>query len=115
MFGCPRCGNDAVYLADEVFSLLRCEFCGDDLDADVLLQDVDRITSGLLPASRGSCCPRWKQRLSEPLSAGASVFQQCLPAGERLTAGPAWPDDPQRGGPSSLARSRGWARLRRGW
>jgi hypothetical protein len=53
MFGCPRCGNDTVYLSDEVFSLLRCEFCGDDLDADVLLGDVDRITHGLLPASRG--------------------------------------------------------------
>jgi hypothetical protein len=49
MFGCLRCGNDAVYLADEVFSLIRCEFCGDAIDADVLLQDVDHITRGLLP------------------------------------------------------------------
>ena len=57
MFGCPRCGNDTVYLSDEVFSLLRCEFCGDDLDADVLLRDVDRITHGLLPASRGELLP----------------------------------------------------------
>jgi len=39
------------YLSDEVFSLLRCEFCGEDLDAaDLLLQDaVDRITHRLLP------------------------------------------------------------------
>ena len=40
-----------------IFSLLRCEFCGDDLDADVLLRDVDRITHGLLPASRGELLP----------------------------------------------------------
>ena len=32
MLTCPRCGNPAEYLADEVFSLLRCEFCGDVLD-----------------------------------------------------------------------------------
>jgi hypothetical protein len=53
MFGCPRCGIDAVYLSDEVFSLLRCEFCGDDIDAaDLLLPDaIDRIAYGLLPAS----------------------------------------------------------------
>jgi len=51
MFGCPRCGNDAVYLADEAFSLIRCEFCGDDIDADVLLQDVDHISRGFLSGS----------------------------------------------------------------
>jgi hypothetical protein len=33
MVTCPRCGNDADYLADEPFSLIRCEFCGDDIDA----------------------------------------------------------------------------------
>jgi ribosomal protein S27E len=33
MLTCPRCGNEAVYLADEVFPLVRCEFCGDDIDA----------------------------------------------------------------------------------
>jgi hypothetical protein len=57
MFGCPRCGNDAVYLADEVFSLIRCEFCGDAIDADVLLQDVDHITRGLLPGSGEELLP----------------------------------------------------------
>ena len=75
MFGCPRCGNDAVYLSDEVFSLLRCEFCGDDLDADVLLGDVDRITHGvaLLHLARrcGWRVARWSRfpsiRLSEVL------------------------------------------------
>ncbi len=53
MLACPRCGNDAEYLADEVFSLLHCEFCGEDVDAaDLVLQDaVDRIARGLLPAS----------------------------------------------------------------
>jgi hypothetical protein len=49
MLTCPRCGGDAEYLADdtdEVFSLLRCEFCGEDLDdADqVLRHAVDRMT-----------------------------------------------------------------------
>jgi hypothetical protein len=36
-----------------VFSLLRCEFCGEDLDAADLLgeKDLDRITHGLLPTS----------------------------------------------------------------
>lgn len=59
MLACPRCGNDAEYLSDEVFSLLRCEFCGEDLDAaDLLLQDaVDRITHGLLPASSEELLP----------------------------------------------------------
>ena len=51
MLACPRCGNDAEYLADEVFSLIRCEFCGEDLDAELLLMDVDRIIPGLLPGS----------------------------------------------------------------
>jgi hypothetical protein len=59
MLACPRCGNDAEYLSDEAFSLLRCEFCGDDIDAaDLLLQDaVDRITHALLPASSGELLP----------------------------------------------------------
>jgi hypothetical protein len=61
MLPCPRCGNDAEYLADEVFSLIRCEFCGEDLDAE-LLQDVDRIIHGLLPGS-------WEELLP-PLEAG---------------------------------------------
>ncbi len=49
MLTCPRCGNDAEYLADEVFSLLHCEFCGEDLDdADqVLRHAVDRLTQTL--------------------------------------------------------------------
>jgi hypothetical protein len=51
MLACPRCGNDAEYLSDEAFSLLRCELCGDDIDADLLLEDVDHITLGLLPGS----------------------------------------------------------------
>ena len=33
MVTCPRCGNDAAYLVDESFSLVRCDFCGDDIDA----------------------------------------------------------------------------------
>jgi hypothetical protein len=59
MLACPRCGNDAEYLGDEVFSLLRCEFCGEDIDAaDLVLHDaVDRITRGLLPASREELLP----------------------------------------------------------
>ena len=56
MFGCPRC-DDAVYLADEVFSLLRCEFCGDDLDAELVLQDVDHIIRGLLSGSGEELLP----------------------------------------------------------
>jgi uncharacterized protein (DUF983 family) len=45
MFGCPRCGNDAVYLADEVFSLIRCEFCGDDIDATDLVPADDALVA----------------------------------------------------------------------
>ncbi|HWD43919.1 MAG TPA: hypothetical protein VHM23_09490 [Actinomycetota bacterium] len=37
MVTCPRCGNDADYLPDEPFSLIRCEFCGDDIDATDLI------------------------------------------------------------------------------
>ncbi|HEU4900329.1 MAG TPA: hypothetical protein VFX88_22605 [Actinomycetota bacterium] len=33
MVTCPRCGDDAEYLADDTFVLIRCEFCGDDIDA----------------------------------------------------------------------------------
>jgi hypothetical protein len=45
MLACPRCGSEAQYLADDVYSLLRCEFCGEDLDAaDLVLRAVlDRI------------------------------------------------------------------------
>jgi hypothetical protein len=53
----PTLRNDAVYQADEVFSLIRCEFCGDAIDADVLLQDVDHITRGLLPGSGEELLP----------------------------------------------------------
>jgi hypothetical protein len=45
MLACPRCGSEAQYLADDVFSLVRCEFCGEDLDAaDLVVQaTLDRI------------------------------------------------------------------------
>lgn len=50
---CPRCGNDAQYLADEVFALLRCEFCCDDFDVDLVLEvAVDRIAQVLPMLSR---------------------------------------------------------------
>ena len=42
---------------DEVFSLIRCEFCGDDIDAEVLLQDVDHISRGLLSGSGEALLP----------------------------------------------------------
>ncbi len=39
MFACPRCGNDAEYLSDDVCTLVRCEFCGENLDAaDLVLR-----------------------------------------------------------------------------
>jgi hypothetical protein len=41
MASCPRCGNDADYLAGDVFSLFRCEFCGDDIDATDLVPADD--------------------------------------------------------------------------
>jgi hypothetical protein len=41
MVTCPRCGNDADYLADDAFSLIRCEFCGDDIDATDLVPADD--------------------------------------------------------------------------
>jgi tRNA(Ile2) C34 agmatinyltransferase TiaS len=46
MVPCPRCGNDAEYLGDDVFALVRCEFCGENLDAaDLVLRAmVDRLT-----------------------------------------------------------------------
>jgi hypothetical protein len=60
MLTCPRCGNDAEYLADEVFSLLHCEFCGEDLDdADqVLRHAVDRLTQTLPGPSEAPLPPR---------------------------------------------------------
>jgi uncharacterized protein (DUF983 family) len=41
MVTCPRCGNDAEYLADDTFVLIRCEFCGDDIDATDLVPAGD--------------------------------------------------------------------------
>jgi hypothetical protein len=39
MFPCPRCGGDADYLDDDAFPLVRCEHCGENLDAaDLVLQ-----------------------------------------------------------------------------
>jgi hypothetical protein len=54
--GCPCPSPPAV---SPVFSLLRCRFCGDDIDAaDLLLQDgIDRITQVLLPASSEELLP----------------------------------------------------------
>jgi hypothetical protein len=51
MVTCPRCGNDADYLPDDTFSLIRCEFCGDTIDVtDLALRDnVDRSIQRLLP------------------------------------------------------------------
>jgi hypothetical protein len=45
MFPCPRCGGDADHLTDDVFPLVRCEFCGENLDAaDLMLQAaLDRM------------------------------------------------------------------------
>ena len=60
MLTCPRCGSDAEYLADEVFSLLHCEVCGEDLDdADqVLRHAVDRLTQTLPGPSEAPLPPR---------------------------------------------------------
>jgi hypothetical protein len=33
MVTCPRCGNDAEYLADDTYVLIRCAFCGDDINS----------------------------------------------------------------------------------
>ena len=51
MLTCPRCGNDAEYLADDVFSLLRCEFCDDVIDAtdEVLADAVARMARTMPP------------------------------------------------------------------
>jgi uncharacterized protein (DUF983 family) len=45
MLACPRCGSEAQDLADDVDTLLRCEFCGEDLDAAdlVLRAALDRL------------------------------------------------------------------------
>jgi hypothetical protein len=47
MFPCPRCGSDAEHLTDDVFALVRCEFCGENLDAaDLVVRAmVDRMTA----------------------------------------------------------------------
>jgi hypothetical protein len=41
MVTCPRCGSDAEYLPDDIFLLIRCEFCGDDIDAADLVPPDD--------------------------------------------------------------------------
>jgi hypothetical protein len=55
MVTCPRCGNDADYLADEPFSLIRCDFCGDDIAAAALVSDdaLNRTIERLLIAPIG--------------------------------------------------------------
>jgi len=58
MLACPRCGNDAEYLYDEVFSLLRCDLCGDIDAADLVLEvAVDRIAD-VVPALAEQLQPR---------------------------------------------------------
>ena len=68
MLTCPRCGNDAEYLddaTDDAFSLLHCEFCGEDLDdADqVLRHAVDRLTQ-TLPAPSETPLPAREAELA---------------------------------------------------
>jgi hypothetical protein len=51
MLACPRCGSEAQYLADDVYSLVRCEFCGEDLDAaDLVLRAALDRTAQTPPA-----------------------------------------------------------------
>ena len=44
MVTCPRCGNAAILMASEEFSLLDCEFCDDVIDV------TDQELSELEPA-----------------------------------------------------------------
>jgi hypothetical protein len=50
-------GNDVECLSDETFSPLRCDFCGEDIDAAGLLprDTVDRITTRCWSRPRRSC------------------------------------------------------------
>jgi hypothetical protein len=41
MVTCPRCGNAAEHLADDIFILIRYVFCGDDIDAADLVPADD--------------------------------------------------------------------------
>ena len=76
MLTCPRCGNEAEYLADEVFPLIRCGFCGDDIDAaDLALQAAaDHIVQALPSApseppalnATSACATRGSPSTGEP-------------------------------------------------
>ncbi len=69
-------GNDAECLSDETFNLLRCDFCGEDIDAaDLLPQDaIDRLTHGLLAGSLAELLPPWTQSSSEPAHQDLASF-----------------------------------------
>ena len=58
MFACPRCGNDADYLADDLYTLIRCEFCGENLDAaeEILRAALDTLLV-TVPALDGEDLP----------------------------------------------------------
>jgi hypothetical protein len=47
MVTCLRCGTDADDLIDDVFSLIRCGFCGDTIDATDL--DLCDAVDGTVP------------------------------------------------------------------
>jgi hypothetical protein len=43
MVTCPRCGNPAILMASEEFTLLDCEFCGDVIDLSLLDQELPEL------------------------------------------------------------------------
>ncbi len=76
MLACPRCGNDAEYLGDEVFSLLRCEFCARTSTPPTWCFTTPSTASpaGCCPRPGRSCCHPLKQSSSEPRSARAAAY-----------------------------------------
>jgi hypothetical protein len=53
MVQCPRCGNEAEYVAGEVFLLVWCSLCADLIEVgDLDLQPVPSTDVGRLAATR---------------------------------------------------------------
>jgi adenylate kinase len=88
MPACPRCGNDAEYLSDEPFGLLRCDFCGtremERRARELAGQALRIVLLGPPGAGKGTQAVRLAGRFSVPHIATGDIFREHLRRGSPL-------------------------------
>jgi hypothetical protein len=71
MVQCPRCGNEAEYVAGEVFVLVWCGLCADLIEVgDLNLQPAPSTDVGALAATRWSSRDPDRWCISSPAGSG---------------------------------------------